>query len=183
MSIIKIYFIILLSFTITSCSIGPWKTTKFCSCSLENRVKTGSIEINSENSDCIIGNVFFYFVSNGIEDTMYSTKSPYSISLVFESLQYNTIITINSISMEFDGEKVCVENPLPVEVAINQASYPNKESYFGYFETEYAYELQTVRQISVTLNATVTSNGVKITKNLKATAVKEVKKGIVQYRY
>lgn len=184
MNIIKFCFILIFPFILSSCSVHPWKTIKFVSCSAEKLTEMERSDIEDMGSDDIIGNVFFYFVSNGIEDTMYETKPPYSINFVFESFDENTVVTVNTITMEFDGEKVFIEEGLlPLDITIDMHGYLNPELYWGHFKTSYVYNLQKVHEISATVNATINNNEIEVTKDLKATAMKKISRGIFQYRY
>ncbi len=179
---------VFLSVIFMSCfSIRPWKTIKFISYpveKLESFEKKDLNESNDEISNCIIGNVFFYFITNGIEDDMYTTKEPCSINFVFESFDKNTIITINSIMLSFDGKSIPIDNTIfPLTVMIDLKGYVNPNLYSGSFKTGYDYNLSDVKEISVAVNVTVNENGNEVTKNLKANALKLEKKGVMQVRY
>lgn len=186
MNIIKYICLIIGLSLITSCSICPWKTIKFISFPVEEfeDLKRDDISENNDKSDCTIENVFFYFVSNGIEDSMYCTKAPYSINFIFESFDRNTVITINSILIEFDGRKQLLDSrAFPIDVSIATEGYLNSKLYFGNYETDYVYDIQNVHEISVTVNATILKDGCAITKNLRSKAMRQEKRGVFQYRY
>ena len=170
MNIIKFCFILIFPFVFASCSIHPWKTIKFVSCSTEKRTEMERSDIEDVGSDDIIGNVFFYFVSNGIEDTMYETKPPYSINFVFESFDENTVVTVNKIMMV---KRSLIEEGMPLDITIDMHGYPNPELYWGRFKTSYVCDLQKIHKISATVNATINNNGIEVTKDLKATAMKK----------
>ena len=187
MNITKVCLISILLFFTTGCSIYPWKTIKFISYPVEKYVEIKSFDINEKNNldeNCLMENVFFYFVTNGIEDTMYTTKSPFAINFVVSSFEKNTVITINSIMIKFDGKKVMADGETyPIKVLIAYPGYPNPELYFGHYETNYVYELQKINEISVTVNVTINKNGIDITKDLKASAMKKEKRGLFAWRY
>ena len=68
MNITKFYCVFLFSLLLTGCSVRPWRTIKFISYPIE---KLSEIEnFDDIETDCKIDNVFFYFVSNGIEDSI-----------------------------------------------------------------------------------------------------------------
>lgn len=187
MNIIKTNLLFILIVSLTGCSIYPWKTIKFNSITIQksdeimNKNMTDNNVIDSEH---VIGNVLFYFVSNGIEDTMYNTEGPYSLNFVFESFEKDTIVKINSIELIFDEKKENIlDNTFPIYIKIDFPGYPNKDLYLGNFKTPYVYNLEQVNEISVQVNVSVNDNGTEVTKTLRAKAKKEVKKGILQYRY
>lgn len=191
MNITKNNFVIVLFigvlFCITGCSIYPWKTIKFISYPANELESIEISDINENNveiSNFVIDNVFFYFVTNGIEDTMYTTKAPYSINFVFKSYDKNTIVSINSVRLFFDNEQKNIENhSFPLNIKIATQGYMNPIFYSGNFETEYIYNLSKVKEISVIVNVTIKKNNLEMTKDLKASASKKVKRGLVQYRY
>lgn len=187
MNTIKMFSIFIMFIFITGCYISPWRTIKFISYPAEKLEDFKIEDIRDDNdnlSNSIIDNVFFYFCSNGIEDTVYSTKSPYSINFVFQSFDKNTVITINSIIMKFDGKEEVVEDTaFPFAVTIDFPGYLTPELYSGNYETEYVYDLKKVQEISVTANVTIKKDGIEITKDLKVNAFKDVKMGLFQYIY
>ena len=103
MNITKFYCVFMFSMLLTGCSVRPWQTIKFMSYPIE---KLSEIEnFDDIETNCKIDNVFFYFISNGIEDSMYASKSPYSLNFVFDSFEKTDLI-INSMQLEFDGEMI-----------------------------------------------------------------------------
>ncbi len=183
MNITKFYYIVIFSFSIliTGCSISPWQSIKFISYPVETLSEIENFD--KIESNCKIENIFFYFVSNGIEDTMYSTKSPYSLNFVFESFENGSLI-INSIKLEFDGKtKILEEDLFPMNISIDFPNYINTKLYSGNFETDYLYELENVKEIKVFANVTIIGNENVVTKDIMAKAVKRTKRGIFQYRF
>lgn len=181
MNIIKYSCIVLFSVILTGCSVCPWKTIKFISFPIETISEIQNFD--TVESDCKIENILLYFVSNGIEDSMYSTKSPYSLNFVFESFEQQTLI-INSIRLEFDGKKKILEKDLfPVSLTIDFPNYLNDKLYSGNYKTDYIYELKNVKEIKAILNVTVMNNGNMITKDIVATAERKIKMGLFQYRF
>lgn len=182
MNITKICIIVYFSALLTGCSICPWKTIKFCSYPIERLAEIENFDDIESNYK--IDDVFFYFVSNGIEDTMYNTKSPHSINFVFESFKKNTVVTINAITITLDGKQVYIENnATPISIIIDFPDYINPKLYSGNYKTDYKYNLNKISEISVIVNVTINSSGTELTKNLTATAVKDIKRGIFQYRF
>ena len=178
MSNTKFFYIVIFSVLMTGCSLCPWQTIKFLSYPIET---LSEIENFDEiDSNCKIEDVFFYFISNGIEDTMYTTKSPYSLDFVFESYKKETVI-INSVKLEFDGKTIILKEDLfPLNVTIDFPNYVNSNIYSGSYKTDYLYELEKFKEIKVIANVTIFRNGKTITKNIMAVADKKVKRGIIQ---
>jgi len=181
MNITKFYCVFLFSMLLTGCSVRPWQTIKFMSYPIE---KLSEIEnFDDIETDCKIDNVFFYFISNGIEDSMYASKSPYSLNFVFESFEKTDLI-INSMQLEFDGEMINLsEDIFPVNLTIDFPNYINSKLYSGSYKTDYLYRLEKVKEIKVVINVTIKNNGKSVTKDIEAIAEKKVKKGIFQYRF
>ncbi len=162
MNITKIYCVFLFSMLLTGCSVRPWQTINFISYPIE---KLSEIEnFDDIETDCKIDN------------SMYVSKSPYSLNLVFESFEKRDLI-INSMQLDFDGERINLNEDLfPVNLTIDFPNYINSKLYSGSYKTDYLYRLEKVKKIKVTINVTIKNNGKSVTKDIEAIAEKKSQK-------
>ena len=110
----KLIFIILISIVfffililLTRGSIKPWKKNQFLSIEKEDYKLISSIDnysyLISKYHQAYINNVFVYVTSHGTDETMYSEKNPYKLTVHFCTLEDDKQVSISNIKVTGDN--------------------------------------------------------------------------------
>ncbi len=199
----KIFAFLIISFIIicifismlNRCSVLPWKTIQFISCKehIKLQTKSGFDQLTEQYSDSECNGVFMYTVSNGFEDTMYSTKEPYAFTFVFYHYDTDITIRIKSLTIINDNnEQLPVTLKFPVEIStdyfinykdLSLSDFIKSDYLTGHIKTDYIYKLKECKNLSIEMEIEVNNNGKKETKVLKQKLSRQQKTGVFQYGF
>lgn len=187
---IFVYFICL----VTRCSINPWKTIIFNSCSDFQKVESreGFMELINIYDESYVNGVFVYSIAIPEEYTMYETKGLYMLNIVFYHYNSEINIRLNSVKVINDNEEVQDLCLMPIDIKTekfvnyrlnnNELEEISSSDYmYGNYSTDYILNIKNNEKVEIQIEMEV-YDGEKIEKKIIHQSLdRNVKKGVFQF--